>query len=67
MDPPSEAPPGLNLGDRVIAATQTKEFNGIHYIFQSALGAMAFADIDPEDTGLSPDELRSVQCKFLFE
>jgi hypothetical protein len=67
MDPPSEAPQGLDLGARVIAATQTKEFNGVYYVFQSALGAMAFADINPEETELSPDELRSVQCESMTE
>lgn len=50
---------GLNLALCLITATQTKEFNGIHFIFQSALGAMAFAEIDMEF-----DDLKNIQSEY---
>ncbi|RSH93008.1 hypothetical protein EHS25_008456 [Saitozyma podzolica] len=40
---------GINLPGRLHAAAQTKEFNGVHHVFQAALGPMAFADVDLED------------------
>jgi hypothetical protein len=78
-DPEPDAgmiPQGIHLPTRLHAAAQTKEFNGLHHVFQAAMGAMAYADVDVEmeevawsvvskGNGKKPDQLdlRSVQCE----
>lgn len=68
---------GVNLPGRLHAAAQTKEFNGVHHVFQAALGAMAFADIDLEDEmaqwsvlgerkNVALMDLRTIQCEHLL-
>lgn len=65
---------GINLPGRLHAAAQTKEFNGVHHVFQAALGAMAFADVDLEDemaqwsvmgdqNNVALMDLRTIQCE----
>jgi hypothetical protein len=68
---------GLNLPGRLHAAAQTKEFNGVHHVFQAALGPMAFADVDLEDEmaqwsvlgekkNVALMDLRTIQCEHHF-
>ncbi|WWD09606.1 hypothetical protein V865_007734 [Kwoniella europaea PYCC6329] len=39
---------GINLSDRLFTAAQTREFNGLQHMFVSAMGAMAYSQIDEE-------------------
>nr|XP_018999630.1 uncharacterized protein I203_07827 [Kwoniella mangroviensis CBS 8507]OCF63091.1 hypothetical protein I203_07827 [Kwoniella mangroviensis CBS 8507] len=42
------SPIGINLSDRLFTAAQTREFNGLQHMFVSAMGAMAYSQIDEE-------------------
>lgn len=45
------APPqAVDLARRLQEASSTSEFNGIQHIFVSALGALAYADVDVDDS-----------------
>ncbi|WWC99883.1 hypothetical protein V866_006792 [Kwoniella sp. B9012] len=42
------SPIGINLSDRLFTAAQTREFNGLQHMFVSAMGVMAYSQIDEE-------------------
>jgi len=71
-----EKPLGINLAKKLhTVAVPGKEFAGLPHVFVSALGRMAYAELDALEGGgdewddqvddkISPGDLRTVQCKF---
>ncbi|WVR06065.1 hypothetical protein IAU60_003093 [Kwoniella sp. DSM 27419] len=59
QSPETDAPVGIDLSDRLHSASATREFNGLQHVFVSALGCMAYGQVD-EDV-LSEVDQRSIQ------
>lgn len=51
---------GTNLAARLHALSLIKEFNGLQHVFVTALGVLAYGEVDE----VYEEDLRWIQCAF---